>query len=306
MKMQSKKFFIKLIAGLFAFLIISGCGNYEEPDNDKIKSVSTISIINDLVKQIGRDKVEAVSICGIGVDPHNYQSVPGDSRKIAQADIVFVNGFGLEGWIDKLIEAAGSGKPVVTVTKGITPLSDDAGHGDPDPHCWFDLRLAKIYVENITEALINVDPANKDFFNANKDEFLLQLDSLHQWSLVQINKIPQHHKILITSHDAFRYFGKAYNIRVEGLQGISTESKVQTRDAARIIDLIKSVNLPAVFVETSVNPKLLEQLALETNAKIGGMLFSDSIGAEGEEGDSFISAFQFNVNTIVKGLTGNL
>jgi ABC-type Zn uptake system ZnuABC Zn-binding protein ZnuA len=298
--MKLKYLFISLIIGV----VISGCGkNGSSFKNEKIIAVSTITIINDMVKNIAGDKVEAVSICGIGYDPHTYKSVPDDSRTIAKADIVFVNGFGLEGWIDKLIEAAGGDKPVITVTKDIQPLRDTKGHGDPDPHCWFNAEFALKYVDNITEGLISIDPENEEFYKSNAADYKLRLDSLHKWTAEEVKRIPEQKRILVTSHDAFRYFGDAYGIQVEALQGISTEARAQTADVARLVNIVKDKKLPAVFVETSVNPKLIEQISKETDAKIGGTLYSDSIGEENSPGGSYIGAFKFNVSTIVNALT---
>ncbi len=288
---------LPLLIGSFA------CSGDERSTGNKLVAVSTITIINDMVRNVGGDKVEAISICGVGIDPHTYKSVPGDSRTIAGADIVFMNGFGLEGWITKLISAAGGSKPVFNVTEGIEPLRDDLGHGDPDPHCWFDARLAKVYVDNILNGLIAVDPDNEDYYRTNAAIYKAELDSLHQFAMDRISSIPEKHKILVTSHDAFRYFGEAYGIRVEALQGISTEAKAQTADVAALVDLIKKTKLPAVFIETSVNPKLLEQIASETQAKVGGVLFSDSIDEDGKPGGSFIGAFKHNVETITNALT---
>lgn len=296
----------KLLILFISVLMFYSCGSRNADSNDKLVAVSTITIINDMVKQIAGDKVEAVSICGVGYDPHTYKSVPADSRTIARSDIVFINGFGLEGWINKLVDAAGGERPVITVSEGITPLTDPTGYGDFDPHCWFDAKLAKVYVQNILNGLIQIDSENEEYYKGNAGKFMEQLDSLDSWTHKMINSIPEQHKILITSHDAFRYFGNAYRMKVEGLQGISTEAKVQTGDVARLVDFINSVKLLAVFVESSVNPRLLEQIASETTAKIGGTLFSDSIGDEGTPGGSFIGAFKHNVETITTALNGNV
>ncbi len=301
-----KKVKIKTVVILIPLFFMIACNSAENNiSGDKLVVVSTINIINDIVKHIGGDKVEAISICGVGIDPHTYKSVPGDSRIIASADVVFMNGFGLEGWITKLISAAGGNKPVFVVTDGIKPLKDESGHGDPDPHCWFNALLAKEYVDNILFGLIEVDPDNADYYYETAEAYKHQLDSLHTFALDMISGIPQDRRILVTSHDAFRYFGEAYGMRVEALQGISTEAKAQTADVAELVDLIKKFNLPAVFIETSVNPKLLEQIASETQAKIGGVLYSDSIDEEGTPGGNFIGAFKLNVETITNALKGN-
>lgn len=288
-----------LLLALFSLISIS-CkkGN----DDGKIVVVSSITIINDMVKEIAKDKVEAISICGIGYDPHTYIAVPRDSRTIARADLIVVNGFGLEGWINKLIDAASEGALVVTATDGIKPLKSNDEHGDPDPHAWFNAENAKVYVKNIVDALIKVDPKNKDFYTQNGLIYIQKLDSLHKWAKEEIASIPEEKRVLITSHDAFRYFGRAYGIEVKALQGISTESKAQTQDVAGLIQLIKNRKLPSVFIETSVSPKLLEQISLETGATVGGSLYSDSIDKEGTEGSSYIKAFRKNVLTITNAL----
>jgi ABC-type Zn uptake system ZnuABC Zn-binding protein ZnuA len=301
-----KKLKIKTAVILISLVFMIACDSAENNfSGDKIVVVSTINIINDMVKNIGGDKVEAISICGVGIDPHTYKSVPGDSRIIASADVVFMNGLGLEGWITKLISAAGGNKPVFIVTDGIKALKDESGHGDPDPHCWFNALLAKKYVDNILLGLIEVDLDNADYYYETAEAYKLQLDSLHSFALDMISGIPRDRRILVTSHDAFRYFGEAYGMRVEALQGISTEAKAQTADVAALVDLIKKYNLPAVFIESSVNPKLLEQIASETQAKIGGVLFSDSIDEEGTPGGNFIGAFKHNVQTITNALKEN-
>ncbi|MBA4251490.1 MAG: hypothetical protein C0425_07580 [Chlorobiaceae bacterium] len=300
-----KKYFSAILL-LVMTLFFSSCKTKPEEENQKPVVVSSITIINDLVKQIAKDKVETFSICDIGIDPHSYKSKPEDSRLIARADLVFVNGLGLEGWITKLIESAGGQSIVKTVSDGVDPLRDQYGHGDPDPHAWFDLMNVKIYVDNILIGLIEIDSLNKNFYTENAKKFKIELDSLHNWTKKKIKSIPEPQRVLITSHDAFRYFGKAYGIEVHGIQGISTEAKAQTSDVARLVDLIKKQNIPAVFIETSVNPKMIEQIASETNAKIGGALFSDSIGEPNSEAGTFVGAFKKNVETIMNGLSGKL
>jgi ABC-type Zn uptake system ZnuABC Zn-binding protein ZnuA len=284
-------------------IILNGCGNEDSPGSGgKIVAVSSINIIGDIVKNIGGDKVESISICGVGVDPHTYHSKPEDVRTIAKSDIAFINGFALEHWMEELIDNAGGDRPKIVVTDGITPLTDEKGYGDPDPHAWFDVKNAKVYAQNIANALIEIDKENEQYYRTNLENYLKQLDELDGWIISQVESLPKEKRVLITSHDAFRYFGKAYGFEVHGLQGLSTEAKVQTEDVTRVIDLIKARGLKAVFIETSVNPKLLEQVSSETGAKVGGTLYSDSIGNEGTEGGSYIGAVRSNVSTIINSL----
>lgn len=284
-------------------VILSGCGSKEnKTTTGKIKAVSSITIINDIVRNIGGDKVEAISICGVGIDPHTYKPKPNDPRTVSESDIVFINGFALEHWIEEMVHNAGGNKRVVTVTEGITPLTDEKGFGDPDPHAWFDVKNVKIYSENIAKAFIEHDKVNEAYYRTNLESFVKKLDSLDRWVKSEIETIPPEKRLLITSHDAFRYFGKAYGLEVRGLQGISTEAKAQTEDVKKLVDLIKERKLNSVFIESSVNPKLLEEISRETGATVGGTLFSDSVGDEGTFEGTYIGALTHNVKTIVKAL----
>ncbi len=288
---------------VIVFVMISGCGSKDnKTSSSKIKTVSSITIISDIVKNIGGDKVESISVCGVGIDPHTYKPKPNDPRTISLSDIVFINGFALEHWIEEMVRNAGGNKKVVTVTEGLTPMTDEKGFGDPDPHAWFDVKNAKQYSENIAKALIEHDKANEPYYKANLVTYLRKLDSLDAWIKTEIETIPKEKRVLITSHDAFRYFGKAYGLEVKGLQGISTEAKAQTEDVKKLVDLIKERKLNSVFIETSVNPKLLEEISKETGATIGGILYSDSVGDEGTFEGTYIGAVTHNVNTVVKAL----
>ncbi|MCX7877178.1 MAG: zinc ABC transporter substrate-binding protein [Ignavibacteria bacterium] len=290
---------------LFPVLTLSIISCKEKNENqrtDKILAVSSITIIADMVKYIGGDKVDSRSICPVGTDPHTYKPKPSDPKSIAESDIVFINGLGLEHWIEEMIRNAGGNKKVVKVTDGIEPLKDEKGYGDPDPHAWFDVNLAKIYVRNIADALAEVDKPNELYYLQNLNDYLLKLDSLDSWIRKQIAEIPEMQRVLITSHDAFRYFGRAYGLEVRGLQGISTEARPQTEDIKKIVDLIKERKLKAVFIETSVNPKLLQEISRETSARVGGTLYSDSLGEEYSDEGTYIGAVIHNVKTITSAL----
>ena len=298
---------LKRIFKLFTIILITtlliGCGSKDnKTKSGKIRTVSSITIINDIVKNIGGDKIEAVSICGVGLDPHTYKPKPNDPRLISESDIVFINGFALEHWIEEMVRNAGGNKKVVTVTEGLTPMTDEKGYGDPDPHAWFNVQNVKTYASNVEKALSDYDKPNAQYYKQNLESYLKKLDSLDAWIKTEIAMIPQEKRVLITSHDAFRYFGKAYGLEVRGLQGISTEAKAQTEDVKKLIDLIKERKLSSVFIETSVNPKLLEEISRETGAKVGGTLYSDSVGDEGTFEGTYIGAVTHNVNTIVNAL----
>ncbi len=291
-------------AAIIFTLVMFGCSSKDDnkTKSGKITAVSSITIINDVVRNIGADKVDAKSICGVGIDPHTYKPKPNDPRLVSESDIVFINGFTLEHWIEEMVRNAGGKKKVVTVTEGLTPMTDEKGYGDPDPHAWFDVKNVKTYASNIAKAFSEIDKPNESYYKQNLDTYLKKLDSLDAWIKVEIEKIPKEKRVLITSHDAFRYFGRAYGLEVRGLQGISTEAKAQTEDVKKIIDLMKERKLSSVFIETSVNPKLLEEISRETGAKVGGTLYSDSVGDEGTFEGTYIGAVTHNVNAIVNAL----
>jgi ABC-type Zn uptake system ZnuABC Zn-binding protein ZnuA len=297
------KIYYTIIAAVLT-LTMFGCGSKTDNKNKngKITAVSSITIINDVVRNIGGDKVDSKSICGVGVDPHTYKPKPNDPRLVSESDIVFINGFTLEHWIEEMVRNAGGKKKVVTVTDGLTPMTDEKGYGDPDPHAWFNVQNVKTYAINIEKAFSEFDKPNESYYKQNLDTYLKKLDSLDAWIKLEIQKIPQEKRVLITSHDAFRYFGKAYGLEVRGLQGISTEAKAQTEDVKKIIDLMKERKLSSVFIETSVNPKLLEEISRETGAKVGGTLYSDSVGDDGTFEGTYIGAVTHNVNAIVNAL----
>ncbi|MCC7159458.1 MAG: zinc ABC transporter substrate-binding protein [Ignavibacteria bacterium] len=294
---------LKFTFTILLVLLLTGCsGKKEKEKSGKLKAISSITIINDIVKNIGGDKVEAISICGVGIDPHTYKPKPGDPRLVSESDIVFINGFALEHWIEEMVHNAGGSKKVAAVTDGLTPMTDEKGYGDPDPHAWFDVKNVKTYSQNIAKALIEIDKTNEAYYTENLNNYLVKLDSLDKWIKSEVQNIPVEKRVIITSHDAFRYFGRAYGLEVKGLQGISTEAKVQTEDVKKTIDLIKERKLTSVFIETSVNPKLLEEISKETGATVGGTLYSDSVGDEGTFEGTYIGAVTHNVNTIVKAL----
>lgn len=300
------KFKLNITTVLIIALLSFSCGNgnkeNEQERRGRIRVISTITIIDDLVKQIGKDKIESSVICDVGTDPHTYKPKPGDPKKVSESDLVFINGFGLEHWIEEMVRNAGGNKKVITVTEGLTAITDEQGYGDPDPHLWFNVEYVKTYSKNIMEAFVLADPVNKEFYMNNYNSYVKELDKLHTDILEGVKQIPESQRVLITSHDAFRYFGKAYGFEVRGLQGISTEAKVQTEDVKNLIDYIKSKGLKSVFIETSVNPKLLEQISSETGAKVGGTLYSDSLGDPGKETGTYIGAVKYNVNTIINAL----
>ncbi|MGI8892679.1 MAG: metal ABC transporter solute-binding protein, Zn/Mn family [Bacteroidia bacterium] len=291
-----KKF--KLILLLFFFLNLRGYA-------DELKIVTTTTFIKDLVKNIVGEKYEVISIMPVGGDPHIYDAVPQDAKLIADADIIFRNGLYLEGWLDKLIYNSGTKAKIITVTDGVETIVSTEYHGAPDPHAWMDVNNAKIYVKNIAKTLTAILPEEEKNFNANLSAYLEKLEELDRFVLEQIKLIPESKRIMITSHDAFRYYGNRYGLRVESALGTSTDADVQIKDINNLIKVIKENQLPAIFIESTINPKLLQQLSSDLGISIGGKLFADSLGDEESGADTYIKMIRQNTKTLVAGLTGN-
>lgn len=291
----------KLLLLIPVILLFAACG--EQSENEKPVVVATTTIIADIADQLAGDKLDVRTIMPVGGDPHIYQPVPGDARLISNADLVLLNGLQLDVWIEQLVENARGDRPYVRVTEGIEPLRDPENHEDPDPHVWFDVSQMNKMVDNIIDAFIQLDPDEEEFYREQSQTYKSELEELHQWVKERISTVPKERRVLITSHDAFQYFGKAYDVEVIGLIGISTEARAQTRDMTRIIEIVRDRNLPAVFVESSVNPRMIEQISSETGARIGGELFSDSVGPPDHEGGTYTGMIRYNVNTFVEAMS---
>ncbi len=274
---------------------------------EKIPVVATFSILADLVKNVGGDRIELASLVGADGDAHVYQPSPNDAKKLIEAKLIFTNGLGFEGWMNRLVKSSGSKAAVIVASKGVKPLKMAAqqghGHGDLDPHAWQSVANVKLYVANIRDALIAADPVGKDSYENNAAIYLAQLDELERDIKVAILKIPAERRRIITSHDAFGYFKAAYGIDFVAPQGVSTEADVSAKDVARIIRQIKLQKIPAVFMENVSDERLLKQIASESGARIGGELFSDALSAANGPASTYILMMRHNVKQLAAALT---
>lgn len=269
---------------------------------DKKLVVATASIFADMAEVIAGDLVEVKSIVPIGGDPHIYEPTPGDAQLVNGADLVLRNGLTFEGWLNELIENSGTRAKVVTITQGVTPIESIQYKNSTDPHAWMDAANGLIYLENIRNALIELDPGNKDIYEFNHAAYRQQLMDTDEYIRQAIQQIPESRRILITSHDAFRYYGRRYGIDVQAILGTSTDADVQTSDIVRLNKIIKTSGVPAVFIETTVNPKLLQQIATDNNIEIGGKLYSDSIGDKDSPAPTYLDMLRYNTDVIVTAL----
>lgn len=265
--------------------------------------IATASIFADMAEVIAGDLVTVRTIVPIGGDPHIYEPTPADAKLVSDADLVLKNGLTFEGWLNELIENSGTKAKVKLITAGIQPIESLTYQNSSDPHAWMDAKNGLIYIKNIKDALIQIDPDNADKYEFNYSIYQQQLQDLDQYIETEINKIPQQRRILITSHDAFQYYGRRYGVRLESILGTSTDADVQVSDIERLTKVISESGIPSVFIETTVNPKFLQQLANDNDVTIGGKLFSDSIGDKDSDAPTYIDMLTYNTNTIVKALT---
>ena len=266
--------------------------------------VSTASIFADMAEVIGGDVIDVRSIVPLGGDPHTYEPTPAAAKLVTDADLILRNGLTFEGWLNELIQYSGTEAPVTLITKGIDALGSVSYAGSSDPHAWMNARNGLVYAENIYRALALTFPEYADQFAFNYGIYRQDIEALDAWIRDTLAVIPARQRILITSHDAFQYYGQAYGLRLEAILGTSTDADAQTNDVARVVELIEAGGVPAVFIESTVNPKLIRQIAEDTDARIGGSLFSDSLGDEDSPAATYLDMLRYNTRTIVAGLTG--
>jgi len=266
---------------------------------DRLKVVASFSILGDFVKNVGGDRVDVTTLVGPDGDVHVYAPAPADARKIADAKLLVINGLGLEGWLPRLLQAAGGKAPIVTATNGIAPLKLGS---DADPHAWQSVANAKKYVTNIRDALVAADPADAEAFRKNADAYLAKLDGLEREVRDAINQIPQGRHKVISTHDAFGYFASAYGIQFIAPLGVSTESEASARDIAGIIAQIKAAKIPAVFLEKISDPRLMRRISTESGASVGGTLYSDSLTDEKGDAPTYIDMVRHNIKALTSAL----
>jgi zinc/manganese transport system substrate-binding protein len=277
----------------------------------RIKVIASFSILGDLVRSVGGDRVEVGLLVGPNSDAHVYEPSPADSKRLAAAAVVLVNGLGFEGWLDRLVKASGTGAPIVVASAGIAPRrgagDDDHDHRNSDahaidPHAWQSVANAKVYVANIRDALVRADPAGQGAYAANAAAYLARLDALETEVKGVVAGIPADRRRVITGHNAFGYFEDAYGIDLMSPQGVSTEAEPSARDVARIIVQIRRDRIAAVFLENVVDARLVGQIARETGAKIGGTLYSDALTDANGPAPSYIDLIRHNVRALAAAL----
>ncbi len=272
-----------------------------------IKVVASFSILGDMVREIGGDRVEVAALVGPNADVHVYEPVPRDAKAVAQADMLVVNGLGLEGWIARLIDSASFRGTPVRASTGVAPrrMTEHEGGTERegvDPHAWQSLANGKIYAANIRDGLIAADPAGRALYEANAARFIAAMDALDAEVKAQTGRLPPERRRVITSHAAFGYFGDAYGLEFIAPEGVSTDSEPSARDVARIVRQIRENHIPAVFMENITDHRLLDQIARETGARIGGALYSDALSPPDGPAGTYLAMFRHNVAVLMAAL----
>lgn len=294
--------------------------------------VASFTILADMAEQIGGDKIAVTTLVGPDGDAHVYQPSPSDAKTLARSRLVLVNGLGMEGWLDRLVAASATKAPVIVVSQGVAPLDmededededhadhdhekghdhakahdDDHGHhhdhGGLDPHAWQNLANGKIYAANIGAALAKADPANASYYQQRTQDYIARLDALESWVRAEIARVPEAKRKIVTSHDAFGYFGNAYGITFLAPVGISTEAEPSAAGMGRLIEQIKEEGVKTVFVESMSSPKLAEVLAKDAGATLGAAIYSDSLSPKTGPAPSYEAMFRHNVPLFVAAM----
>ncbi|MDG3578041.1 zinc ABC transporter substrate-binding protein AztC [Rhizobium sp. YJ-22] len=313
------------IATYASLLALSG-GFAASATAAELHVVASFSIIADLAKNVGGERVEVKTLVGPDGDAHVYEPRPADAVALEAANVVLVNGLELEGFMKRLIETSGTKAPVVEVTKGIEPLKaeeehhhdheggekKEAGHedhhhhhGEFDPHAWQSIHNGEIYVKNIADAFCETDKAGCATYTANAEAYLAKLEALEKDVKAAIAEIPADKRTIITTHDAFGYFEHDYGLKFIAPEGISTEAEASAADVAKLIDQVKEDKASALFLENITNPRLIEQISAETGIKVGGTLYSDALSGEDGPASTYIDMFRHNVKTLKAAILGS-
>lgn len=303
-------FFVALIAAGIIFIGCTKTDTHAADSEGKLSVVTTTGMIADAAKNIGGNLVEVTALMGAGVDPHLYKASAKDVDRLGKAAVIFYGGLHLEGKMTDVLEKLAERKPTLAVAEAIPSekLVGLNGQGTHDPHVWFDIKLWMYAVDAVRDSLVTLLPDHADVLQANYDVYALELARLDEYIRGRIDALPVERRVLITAHDAFEYFGRAYGFEVRGLQGISTVSEAGTRDVQDLAQFIVKQKIPAIFIESSVPKKNVEALQAAVHSRfwdvqIGGELFSDAMGDTGTFEGTYIGMLTHNIDTIVSALS---
>lgn len=304
-----------LVGALLLGAVLPACGRVDaagRPDvsDRKVRAVATTGMIADIVANVGGRRVEVTALMGPGIDPHLYKASEGDVTTLTGADVIFYNGLDLEAKMGDVFGKMRGAVATVAVTRGIDEsilLAPPEFEGAYDPHVWFDVSMWIETVGQVAGALEDLDPSNAETYRANAASYIRGLEELDEYVHSQADRVPEERRVLITAHDAFNYFGRAYGFEVRGLQGVSTAAEAGTADVGGLADFIVDREIPAIFVESSVSPRFIEAVKAAVDARgervdVGGQLFSDAMGDPGTPEGTYLGMVRHNIETIVEAL----
>ncbi|RAU49829.1 metal ABC transporter substrate-binding protein [Pseudocitrobacter sp. RIT415] len=265
--------------------------------------VTSFSVLGDITQQVGGDAVKVTTLVGPDGDPHTFEPSPKESALLSKADVVVVNGLGLEGWIDRLVKASGFKGQLVVASQGVaTQTLEEDGQTVTDPHAWNNVANGVIYAQNITEGLAKADPQDASAIKARGTKYVAELRALDSWVKQRFSPIPRDKRKVLTSHDAFGYFAKAYQVDFLSPQGLSSESEANAADVGALIKQIKADGVHTWFMENQLDPRLVKQIASATGAQAGGELYPEALSKPGGVADSYVNMVRHNVETIVSSM----
>ncbi len=294
-----------LLLTLVCLVAIAGCGDGTSRPGANVTVVATTTPIGDMASRVAGDAATVKVLLDPNTDPHDYEPTPSDGAAVADADVVFVNGLDLDGWINDVVTSSGTTTQPVVVTTGLTLLPGDDESPGGDPHVWLDPRNAETMVRTMTEAMSAAAPAKAETFRVNAERYITEIRALDGELEARVNTIPQAQRVIVTDHDAFGYLAARYDVRIVGavIPSLASTAEPNARDLAALVDAIKRNQVRAVFPEASINAKLAQQIAKESGARVGGELYSDSLGDTGSGADTYLSMMRSNIESIVAGMS---
>ncbi|MFN7253440.1 MAG: metal ABC transporter substrate-binding protein [Anaerobacillus sp.] len=296
-----KVFFIALS---LTFLALVGCSSEDSgtPAEEKegLEIITSFSVLDDIISNVIGDRGTVSYIIPIGEEPHEYEPVPSDYRKVSDSDVFYVNGLDLEEWLESVVSNV-SDTDIVSLSDGVTPIPL-VGDDEADPHAWLSPKNVIIYVENLVTDLVARDPEGEEIYRQNAEAYIQELIELDTWIKEQVAQIPEEQRVIIVSENAFKYFGKDYDFHTDGIWEINSLEEGTPQQFARLAEIIKERNVPAVFIETTVDTRYMETVSKEAGVSIAGEVYTDAVGKEGSGAETFIKMIMHNVNVFVEGL----
>lgn len=298
------KFKVFLFALSVSLLALVGCSSEDSstPAKEKegLEIITSFSVLNDIISNVIGDRGTVSYIIPIGEEPHEYEPVPSDYRKVSDSDVFYVNGLDLEEWLESVVSNV-TDTDIVSLSDGVTPIPL-VGDDEADPHAWLSPKNVIIYVENLVADLVARDPDGEEIYHKNAEAYIQELEELDTWIQKQVQLIPQEQRVIILSENAFKYFGKDYDFHTDGIWEINSLEEGTPQQFARLAEIIKKRNVPAVFVETTVDKRYMETVSKEAGVSIAGEVYTDAVGKEGSGAETLIKMIMHNVNIFVEGL----